>query len=99
MCESVHVFVCVSVSPCVCISVVCVSVSCVGVHVCVCMCLCVCACVCACVLPHVCVLCNASMQCMCTFRGPDGDTMYVQRFYPWTINVQKAWYTNCNRIS
>ena len=54
----------------------------------------------ACVLPHlysgVCV-CYASVQCLCTFRVPDGDTMYS--ILGDTIHVQKAWYTNLHRIS
>ena len=39
----------------------------------------------------------ASVQCLCTFRVPDGDTMYS--ILGDTIHVQKAWYTNLHRIS
>ena len=44
----------------------------------------------------VCVMqvCNV---CVCTFRLPDGDTMYS--ILGDTIHVQKAWYTNLHRIS
>ena len=41
----------------------------------------------------VCVLCKY----VCTFRVPDGDTMYS--ILGDTIHVQKAWYTNLHRIS
>ena len=34
----------------------------------------------------------ASVQCLCTFRVPDGDTMHS--ILGDTIHVQKAWYTN-----
>ena len=52
----------------------------------------------ACVLPHLYSgVCCASVQCMCTFRGPDGDTMYS--ILGDMIHVQKAWYTNRHRIS
>ena len=48
----------------------------------------VCACVCMCVLSHVYSgVCYASVQCMCTFRGPDGDTMCVQRINLWEHNA------------
>ena len=42
-------------------------------------------------------VCYASVQCTCTFRVPDGDTMYS--ILGDTIHVQKAWYTNIHRIS
>ena len=42
-------------------------------------------------------VCYASVQCLCTCRGPDGDTMYS--ILGDTIHVQKAWYTNLHRIS
>ena len=38
----------------------------------------------------------ASVQCTCTFRVPDGDTMYS--ILGDKIHVQKAWYTNLHRI-
>ena len=87
MCRVCIYIVCVCVRPCVCR--VCVLV--VSVRACVCvyfMCACVyvrihvcCVCVCvnifACVLPHLYSgVCYASVQCICTLRGPDGDTMY-----------------------
>ena len=52
----------------------------------------------ACALPHLYSgVCYASVQCMCTFRVPDGDTMYS--ILGDMIHVQKAWYTNLHRIS
>ena len=91
---------------CACVSVTCIS--CVPVCVCPCLCPYVCVCLyvvcCACVSVFACVLphlysgvCCASVQFMCTFRGPDGDTMYS--ILGNTIHVQKAWYTNRHRIS
>ena len=70
-----------SVCPCVCLYLcrVCVSTCITRVPVSVCVCVFVCACVSvfACVLPHLFSgVCFASVQCMCTFRGPNGDTMY-----------------------
>ena len=79
----VHVCVCVHVNLCV---------------VCVCPCILsvtvyhVCACVCVCVLPHVYnVVCYASVQSMCTFRGADGDTMYIQ----WSNGPIQWGYNAC----
>ena len=69
---------------CLCVFVMCV---------CLCMCICVsvyvvCVFVCVCVFCHIrTVVCYASVQCICTFRGPDGDTKYVQRFNLWEQNA------------
>ena len=41
-------------------------------------------------------VCYAGVQCTCTFRVPDGDTMYS--ILGDKIHVQKAWYTNLHRI-
>ena len=73
---------------CVC---VCVCMSC--VHV-VFVCVCVYACVCECVLPHAYSgVCYVSVQCTCTFRGPDGDTMSVQGSN--TMHAQRTNPTMC----
>ena len=50
------------------------------------LCACDCVCLCASALPHVYSgVCYASVQYMCTFRGPDGDKMYIQRSNPMRI--------------
>ena len=70
---------------CVCRVCLCMCIY-VSVYVC-CVCLCLCgACLCVCVLPHVCSgVCYAGVQCMCTFRRPYGNTMYIQWSNPMGI--------------
>ena len=67
-------------------------------RVCVCVSICsVCERFCMCIATFIQRCVCASVQCLCTFRVPDGDTMYS--ILGDTIHVQKAWYTNMHRIS
>ena len=65
------------------------------------MCLCVCLCACVSVrVYHVCAcvsvcahaysgVCYASVQYMCTCRGPDGDTLYIQWSNPMGMQCMR----------
>ena len=82
---------CVPVCPCPC-PYVWVYVMCVSVYLYV-----VCERFCMCIATFIQWCVCASVQCLCTFRVPDGDTMYS--ILGDMIHVQKAWYTNLHRIS
>ena len=91
--------VCVSVCVCACVSIcflVCESVYLCVWRVCKSVCLSVChecACVCMCVCVATCIqrcVCYASVQCMCTFRGSDGNAMYVHVQRGDTIKVYRT---------